>query len=393
MLKVGRYTAAMLLLAVGIALLLDQSTGSNHLLDWMKYWPVLLITLGLEYLVMSIRARDGERKLRLDLGALFLSLLITVAVGGFFQGKAFLEKIDIPLDGIPISWGVGDKVEKPVDRIALPEETEQLFIDNPNGDVTLIAGTGDQASIKATVVLYNQSDSKASELAEQSKVNISTGKTLKIEAEGASYSAFIGAQKARMNLEITLPKDHALDVNIKTINGDVTTDGIAIRDSWTVKTVNGDIVVNRLEGDVRAETMNGDITVKEVAGSVWVSTMNGDLEARSILGDLYAKTTNGDIDISESFQAVTLETSNGDIVAASRNVGGDWSIDTSHGEIEISLPQDGDYTVDADSSYGDVNTNMEGLNAKKKSITGKVGSGKYTIQAESMSDIQIQSLP
>lgn len=411
MLKVGRYTAALLLLSVGIALLLDQSTGSDYLLEWMTYWPVLLITLGLEYLVMSICARDGERKLRFDLGALILSVIITVAVGGFFQGKAFLEKVDIPLDGFPISWGVGDKYEKPIDRITLTEETEQLVVENNNGDVTLLSGTGDQAVVKATVVLYNQSESKASEIVEQSEVKITTGKTLKLEAAGASYSAFIGTQKARIDLEITLPRDRALDVNIKTSNGDVTTDSIAIRDSWTAKTANGDVVVYRLEGDVKAETMNGDITIKEIAGATWVSTsngdveaqdiegktemktMNGDVEAQSILGDLYAKTTNGDIDVSESLQAITLETSNGDIVAGSRQVGGDWSIDTSHGEIELSLPQDGDYTMDAQSSYGDVETDIEGLNAQKRSITGKVGSGKHSIQAESMSDIQIRTHP
>jgi DUF4097 and DUF4098 domain-containing protein YvlB len=409
MIRVGRYTSALLLLAAGVALLLDQTRGTEYLLEWIQYWPVLLIALGVEYLIAGVRVRDGKRRLKWDIGSMLLAVVIAAAVSFFFHGSALAQKWNLSFDGVFTFWENGESYEKPSEWVDLPENTEKLVVRNLNGDISLIAGTGNRVEIRPTVVLYNQSAAKAEKLVRESKVNVTVGGTLRIEPDGAEYSPFIFPQKARMNLVVVLPAGRALDVELDTTNGNIHSDGIAVKEIWQVRTANGDISGYNLNARIDAETHNGDVELRRIAGSVRIITSNGDIaaedvegdaflktnngtvEAAGIRGNLEAETHNGDVGIAESNGSVKVKTYNGDIQASASFVGGDWQVDTRNGSIELELPADGDYTVDAKTGYGGGKTNIPGLQENDRGIEGKVGTGEHRIRLASNGDIDISA--
>jgi len=66
-----------------------------------------------------------------------------------------------------------------------------------------------------------------------------------------------------------------------------------------VGTVNGEVDVRNLDGDVQASTVNGDVHV-ESAGTVEASTVNGSIEARmgqDLKSDLTFETVNGSVTV------------------------------------------------------------------------------------------------
>jgi DUF4097 and DUF4098 domain-containing protein YvlB len=260
-------------------------------------------------------------------------------------------------------------------------------------------------------LLYNQSAAKAEKLVQESKVLVTPGSTLVIEPQGAEYAPFFARQKARMNLVVMLPADRALDVELETKNGDIAAEAVAIDDMFLASTLNGDIAVRdlnglvdvktengdvelrRIGGPVRVKTLNGEIEVEDVAGNAVLETSNGDVEALFVRGSVEAETRNGDVKLTEIPEAVMVKTYNGDIEVSTSRVGGDWVIETRNGTVELELPADGDYTVEADTIYGDVETNVPGLTTTKHRITGVVGTGEHLLNIATNSDIDIVAKP
>ena len=61
--RVGRYTAALLLVCTGVLLLLDEWRGTDYIFMLQRWWPLLFILLGVEYIVRYTLSRLlGRRK-------------------------------------------------------------------------------------------------------------------------------------------------------------------------------------------------------------------------------------------------------------------------------------------------------------------------------------------
>ena len=83
-------------------------------------------------------------------------------------------------------------------------------------------------------------------------------------------------------------------------------------------TVNGDLTIRDVGGDVRANTVNGDIDARSTAGRVWANTVNGSITVAGIIdgGGVEYGTVNGSITIELPANAnarVDLSTVNGRI--------------------------------------------------------------------------------
>ena len=100
-------------------------------------------------------------------------------------------------------------------------------------------------------------------------------------------------------------------------------------------------------------TSNGPITVRDGSGGLSAHTSNGPVELSGVAGSVLAETSNGPITVSASGPAVPeLHTSNGGITFDGALQAGEARLETSNGAIELRLPADAGFTIDAATSNG-----------------------------------------
>lgn len=58
--RVGRFTAVLLLIATGVLLLGDALQGTERLLLLLKWWPLTLVLWGLEYIALLLISRRSQ---------------------------------------------------------------------------------------------------------------------------------------------------------------------------------------------------------------------------------------------------------------------------------------------------------------------------------------------
>lgn len=434
MLRAGRYTAAILMVAVGAGLIADLATGSSYLRDWLKYWPVVLIMVGAEYLIMNLFTLDGRRKVRLDIGALLLSFLISGAVVLIVQGKTALAEWDLDLSHETFAnfmehvgegvYRLGTPHVKPVQYEEPGPGLKKIAISNPNGKVTLTAGEVDRIEIETTVYVARGVGKRAESIVERTGVNVETrGDTLRIEADAKRYSILFFHFKPNMDLRITVPADLEANYELELDNGSVEAAGLQALDTFKAESKNGTIAIDGLAGNAELSTRNGSIRASGIDGNLKASTNNGRIElsgisgnavaetkngtviARGIDGSLKGETSNGEIELARVKGPVEVETKNGNIAmedvsgrmsartnngnvkAASGVVGGDWHVSTARGRITLRVPENGDFRIDARTG-GEVHTDLD-LKVRNRRATGTFGSGTHSIELESDGKLEI----
>lgn len=408
MFKLGRITAACVIVAVGGLLLWDQIQGRNDIGLLGQWWPAAFVLLGLEVVIYSFINRNRSKRLSFDIGGSFLAVLIAVTVFAVTQYAAmplrWLDEFKVNFTGIS---GFGEEkgfmYTKETLSIPIGPDMTTISIDNPNGKVAVKKGQVKEITVQ-TVMWVDVTDKKeADSVAEQSKVEASGEGKLTIQAKGLPYGAN-GSRKPRMNIVITIPstsvfaeplpnnevthpssyenkinetsgvinssnevganetsgtdaKTNAADepvqteFNIQAANGDVSVSGLVLPGGLNIKITNGEAKLSDLYGPVSVQTKNGDITASDIKGNVQLSTYNGAVKAQQITGDFEGSTLSGNMGINHVSGHVEVDTKNGEIII--HEALSSIKADTLNGDIEIRSAVVGG-SWDIDSSIGDI---------------------------------------
>jgi DUF4097 and DUF4098 domain-containing protein YvlB len=166
------------------------------------------------------------------------------------------------------------------------------------------------------------------------------------------------------------------------------------------RTGSGDQRVEHLTGKLDLESDSGDMRLRDIASEVRLLMGSGDVEAHEVSGALIAKTGSGDIswdargrgdvDVQTGSGDIVLHNINGALVAragsgeihASGTQSGPWEVRTGSGDVQIELPAEAAFDLDASTSAGDavvdrpvVTVVQNELEEVHRRIRGKVGSG------------------
>jgi DUF4097 and DUF4098 domain-containing protein YvlB len=358
--QTGRYTSAILLITIGVLCIIDQINGFHTVSFLVIWWPVFIILLGIEYIIAASINHKHKRPLKLDIGGIIFTVVISVAVVAFTQSNSF----SFPW-GFNLANEIGLKFEQGTTNVPLESSIDQVAIQNVMGDVEIKSGTVSQIEITSTVIVNNLKQKEAQQVADHAKIeSLSSGNKLTVEAKGDEYNGIFGIkQKSRINLVITMPTDRKVDVEVLTRNGKVIAASLPINKELTLKTTNGSIYAADIKANVHLLTTNGKIEADDIAG-------NADLQS-----------TNGSLTLKEVSAAVTAHTTNGSLQFAAHSIGGNWDLQCTNGRIGINIPANGDYEINGHTSNGSATTNLP-LQADKNIITGKAGSGKYLIKLQ-----------
>ncbi|XEC94125.1 DUF6677 family protein [Paenibacillus tarimensis] len=423
--RLGRFTAALFIIFVGALLLRDQWIEARSLLLLDLWWPMIVVLFGLELAFFAVRFRPVKRLLSVDIVGLTIAMLFASAA------YAVTQLSDIPIrwldqftqDATELTGYTEEKgyryVREPL-SVSPPDEVQSIEIFNPNGQVHVRTGTGEEIRIETIVWIDLADKAAADKAAGKADVHIEQdGSSIIIEGRGEPYGEAQNL-KPRINMIIVLPARYGdlldakrsrpdMTLKIKTISGmvnvhetvvlggltlDTTRGRLSVQrvkaGSLRAKTRNGNIRLSDIDGPAKLNTVNGNIKAYKVTGEVTASAANGAIEAADMDGDVTAVTKNGSIRIAEARSAVKADTLNGAIEVLSSHVGGEWNIDSAIGDIRLTVPGTSDITVNGSVTFGTISTNLP-LLIDDRTITGTLGDGTYPIRINANSSIVLEN--
>jgi DUF4097 and DUF4098 domain-containing protein YvlB len=427
----------LVLIAIGVVLLLRNFGVISTYGFWMwfsRYWPLLLILLGLVKLGEYAWARQtGNPPPRTGGGAIvflvffvIFGLTATRASRVDWRGMGKDMGADDP-DVENFFNGVFGNRYDFTDSFSQPvSAATQIKILANRGDIKITASSDDQVHAIVQKALRSGSQGDANKLNE--------GTHPKFEQQGTVAVLDLTSgnfQRGQFDLDLQLPRATALSVN--THHGDIT---VSQRDSSVdVTTDRGDINLDQVKGDAAVHLRHGSITAKNIGGNVTLDgsisntsisdvrgsvsmsgTYWGDMELARVAkqvrfntsrtdlqfnrldgefnmqpDDLRANGVTGPFRLETKSKAVHLEDTTGDIHIQDRNATielrpkspvGAIDVANVHGEIKVVLPANAAFQLDAQSISGDIENDF-GIKVdnsrRDTSAKGSVGKGGPTI--------------
>lgn len=418
--KVGSITLAVGLITVG-ALLFAQNFMDIPVKDIYKYWPVLLIGLGLEMVLYMVLYGKGDTEVKLSVDGLcivFIIILGLISNGVRFMnfeapGHMFFGNHgSLVINGIKYGNQITENWTK--DNISSSFDIKELKVTNEYGDVKVLPTDAKSIKVEAEVTVRYNNEAKAREYVKDA-ILIKEGETTEISIKPPVDSNNRDYAKAQADLVIYVPKQVSLDA--KGSFGDITAEGIGGKCSIANK--NGEIDVENIGGDLDVENSFGDIDVSNVSGKAEITNQNGEISADNIggsavieghFGDIEAKTVGGDIkvtgnngqitvydvkgkaEMTNAFGDINIARANGGIIVDNKNgrieaesVTGSAKITNSFGDIYFRSVSINDGDIYAKTKFGDINCEKPLQLNRDGQVTvaqGKLGSGQYRIELE-----------
>jgi hypothetical protein len=145
----------------------------------------------------------------------------------------------------------------------------------------------------------------------------------------------------------------AIAVTLEAIDGVAVLRAVYAPDPMSIPSGSGAAVTLLVPPDAEVEllTSNGPIMVQGLGGGLDVQTSNGPIELAGVAGTVSAATSNGPITVVTATPvSVDLRTSNGGVTLDGELLPGDAMLETSNGPVELRLPADAAFTIDAQTS-------------------------------------------
>ena len=434
------------LITLGVIFLL----GNMRMISWPSlrhyfalYWPVLLILWGAVKLVEHWRDnRDGVPSRGIGAGGVVLIIFLVLFGMGFTASDRFnwgALRNEADLDGdfgglFGNSYTYSATLEQPF------AAGTDLRVVSDRGDVVVSNWTEPKIKVVVHKKVVADNEEQAKKVDSQTQPNVNTAgtvMTLNANTGGASNHSVASDLEIylppKANVEISTRRG---DIRLAARQGNVTTNS---HGDVTVSDNAGNVNISLRRGNVRASNIKGDVTVDgrvddttigDVAGQVRLSgdffgQMNlskvsngvsfhssrtdmqlaklegelvmesGDLRANAIVGPMHLATRAKDIHLENVSGSLKVDNTNGVVeVRAGKNLG-DLEINNQRNTLQVMLPKNGPFQLDAHTTRGDITSEFPSIQVKSERnsqyASGSVGSGGPQVRlTNDRGDVQIR---
>lgn len=193
--------------------------------------------------------------------------------------------------------------------------------------------------------------------------------------------------KHKIKVDIYIPKDKFNVFDLSSSTGDIKCDSFIELQEFKVSSSTGDVYLEEIKASkVSIVSSTGEKEIGEIeCDDLFIKSSTGDNKLGVIKckrGQISGSTA--ELYIGESIGDINIKSSTGDI-EISRHERGDLVIDASTAEIKIGLDSGIGYTVDLNTSTGDIRTNLA-LEIKgpfdEDKLKGKINGGGYKINID-----------
>jgi hypothetical protein len=291
-------------------------------------------------------------------GLIWLAIEL-VGYGPFFSGSQASTSIPAPLPG------------------------NRLELDLGAGDVEIRTAAGPDVQVELTQYGIWQGDPLATS-------QLGDRVLIRNEARSRAFGLCFG--RCGQSYAITAPADvHLLvhtssgdisiagatgEVVLASSSGDVTANDIA--NGIVITSSSGDVKLNRIGGRLEVQTSSGEVQLDQ--GQVVdanVHTSSGDIELEGVAGALMLASSSGELTVRNAQNGrLNLQTGSGEIDYTG-DLAGDSTITTSSGDVELHLPADSSFVLEASTSSGDLESEFElrDRQQSEQALSGSAGAG------------------
>jgi DUF4097 and DUF4098 domain-containing protein YvlB len=428
----------LVLITLGVLFLL-RTTGiipSQSLRLWFAhYWPILLIFWGAAKLVEHLWARHrSEPTPRLGVGSVvFLVFFIMIGVGA-------TQTADWNWSGLRSDWGIDPESDfgffsnryEFTDNFAQPMPGgAQIKVLAGRGDISVSASDDNQVHAVVHKVVRTDSQESANRLNDSTHPRFTQqGGIWLLDLTSGDF------ERARFDLDLQLPRHAAL--SLATRRGNISV--LQRQGNVDLATDHGNVSVEQLQGDASLHIRSGSVTARDVKGNVQVdgevddgtvsdisgsldfnagyngnvrlshigqklhfksvrtdlqlarldgelNMGDGDLRGSSIAGPVKLNTRSNEVHMEDVSGEVNVDNRNGLVEVRTKAPLGNIDINNVKGGIELHLPENAAFRLDAESRGGNIDADEFPVNVDNSShdatARGTVGKGGPDIRLRS----------
>ena len=325
-----------------------------------RFWPVIIIGWGISKLVSYLRSDQdpaaGRRSLLSGGDVVLLVFLLiagttatnlTKAFSGGFGWKSERDRFRIDIE----DWDFPDsrptfefteEVSQPVGG-----DNNALEVVNKFGSIALFAHSLPTIKVKLQEKVRAEDEVRGREISNQLKIVIDrkdNGFRLSTNRESLPDESRRGLET---HLSVWVPKSMA--VTLSNEHGQVTLEGVS--GNHFIKNAHGSVTIRNVDGNLRVENRHGPVNVSAITGDCKIKNRYGSVEVEAVGGKTEIENAHGPVDLRKLKAGANLSNSYGPIACTDvegglaingkhseirgQNIGGDVDVATAYQSIEL----------------------------------------------------------
>jgi hypothetical protein len=289
-----------------------------------------------------------------------------------------------------------ERYEEKFEKTVSLAKDGKVSLGNITGSIDVKSWNKAEVKIDATKISKASTLAEAKENAKLVEIIVKKeGSSLRIKTEYPDEGKIWRRKSLNVSVSYSLMIPPEASAKINSVTGSVDLEEIG----GAVKTevVTGDIVVKKADKGVDCETVTGEIKLQNITGDVFMKTVTGKLTASQIRGSINAEVVTGRIELSEVSEAsvVDANTVTGSVIYDGKiNSEGRYTLNTHSGRIEMTLPADSGFDLEAETFSGAIESDFDikiSGRISKKRISGVVNKGGPLVKLSTFSgDIYLE---